>query len=58
MGYDEDRIDMVKDLVCDMDIDENKAPKMEYKGKTYYFCGPTCQWAFKENPELFINKES
>ncbi len=49
---------MVKDLVCDMDVDENKAAKMEYKGKTYYFCGPTCQWAFKENPELFIHKES
>lgn len=49
---------MAKDLVCDMEVDEKKAANMEYNGKTYYFCGPTCQWAFKENPELFINKES
>ena len=58
MGNVEARIELAKDLVCDMEVDENKAANMEYKGKTYYFCGPTCQWAFKENPELFINKES
>lgn len=57
MGRFEIRIEMVKDLVCDMEVDENKAANMQYKDKTYYFCGPACQWAFKENPELFINKE-
>jgi YHS domain-containing protein len=41
-----------------MEVDEKKAGKTEHNGKTYYFCGPTCQWAFKENPELFIQKES
>ena len=49
---------MVKDLVCNMDVDEKKAPKKEYKGKTYNFCSPTCQWAFEMDPESFIQKES
>lgn len=41
-----------------MDVDENKAGNMEYKGKTYYFCSPTCQWAFEMNPESFIQTET
>lgn len=45
---------MVKDLVCSMEVDEKKAAKLKYKGKTYYFCNPACQWAFKENPKQFI----
>lgn len=45
---------MAKDLVCGMEVDEKNAAKKEYKGKTYYFCSPTCQWAFQENPEQFI----
>ncbi len=45
---------MAKDLVCKMEVDENKAAKIKYKGKTYYFCSPTCQWAFENNPEQFV----
>jgi len=45
---------MTKDLVCGMEIDEKKGSNVKYKGKTYYFCSPTCQWAFKENPEQFL----
>lgn len=44
---------MVTDPVCRMGIDEKKAAKKSYKGKTYYFCSPTCQWAFEQNPEQF-----
>ena len=47
---------MAKDLVCGMNIDEKKAAKIKYKVKTYYFCSPTCQWTFKENPEKFVKK--
>lgn len=47
---------MTKDLVCGMDVNEKKAAKEKYKGKTYYFCSPTCQWAFKENPKQFVKK--
>lgn len=48
---------MAKDSVCGMDVKEKKATKMKYKNKTYYFCNPTCQWAFKENPEQFVKKK-
>ena len=47
---------MEKDLVCGMDVDEKKAGKKDYKGKTYYFCNPSCQWAFEQNPEQFLKK--
>ncbi|MBI2136765.1 YHS domain-containing protein [Candidatus Woesearchaeota archaeon] len=45
---------MAKDPVCGMKIDEKKAAKEKYKGKAYYFCSPTCQWAFESNPAEFI----
>ena len=45
---------MAKDLVCGMEVDEKKVAKIKYKNKTYYFCSPTCQWAFESNPEQFI----
>jgi YHS domain-containing protein len=45
---------MAKDPVCKMEVDEKKAAKKNYKGKIYYFCSPTCQWAFEENPEQFL----
>ncbi|MFQ6031378.1 MAG: YHS domain-containing protein [Candidatus Zixiibacteriota bacterium] len=46
---------MAKDPVCHMQVDE-KAPAATstYKGKTYYFCSPTCQWAFQQNPKKFL----
>ncbi len=49
---------MAKDVVCGMDVDEEKAAKTEHNGKTYYFCSPTCQWAFKENPEQFLKEDN
>lgn len=45
---------MAKDPVCGMIVNEKTAAKKTYKGKTYYFCSPTCQWAFEKNPEQFI----
>ncbi len=50
-------VKMAKDVVCNMEVDERKSAKEKYKGKVYYFCSPTCQWAFKENPEQFLNKK-
>jgi len=47
---------MAKDPICGMNVDEKKASKIVYKGKTYYFCNPSCQWAFKNNPKQFIKK--
>ncbi|MCD6575272.1 YHS domain-containing protein [Candidatus Aerophobetes bacterium] len=46
---------MVKDLVCGMEVDEEKAPaKLEYKGKMYYFCAPVCKEPFEKEPEKYI----
>lgn len=48
-------IEMAKDPVCNMDVDEKKAPATaEYKGKTYYFCAPGCKKAFLENPSKYL----
>ena len=45
---------MARDPVCGMDVNEEKADRMEYKGKKYYFCCPSCKFAFKRNPEQFV----
>lgn len=48
-------VEMAKDPVCNMDVDEKKAPATaEYKGKTYYFCAPGCKKAFLQNPEKYL----
>ena len=45
---------VTKDLVCGMDVDpkdpEVAARKVEYKGKTYYFCSDECKTKFAANP--------
>ena len=48
-------MEMAKDPVCNMDVDEKKAPATaEYKGKTYYFCAPGCKRAFLQDPEKYL----
>ena len=32
------------------------SPKVDYKGKTYYFCCPGCDSKFKADPEKYLNK--
>jgi Cu+-exporting ATPase len=43
----------VKDLVCGMEIEKNKAIKSEKDGKVYFFCSKNCQDKFlgKKNDE-------
>jgi len=51
------KIDMVKDLVCGMNVDEKTAKfKSEHKGRTYYFCNPTCKTTFDKNPTKYAVK--
>jgi YHS domain-containing protein len=51
----EREVDMAKDPVCNMDVDEKNAPATaDYKGKTYYFCAPGCKKAFLENPDKYL----
>jgi YHS domain-containing protein len=45
---------MVKDPVCGMDVDENKAAgTAEYNGKKYYFCSPACKTKFEKTPDQY-----
>jgi len=48
----------VKDLVCGMEIDpKTAAAKLDYKGKTYYFCALSCRDRFKADPEKYVGKK-
>ena len=48
-------VEMAKDPVCNMDVDEKKAAATaDYKGKKYYFCAPGCKKAFLENPDKYL----
>jgi len=45
---------MVKDPVCGMQIDEQKAAaRAEYQGVTYYFCSSTCHQKFVADPAKY-----
>jgi YHS domain-containing protein len=45
---------MARDPVCGMMVTPQKAAaKREYKGKTYYFCLPSCEAAFNRDPEKY-----
>lgn len=43
--------------VCGMMVDEDKAPSLDYKGKTYYFMNPTHKEMFQKDPEKFLAKK-
>jgi Cu+-exporting ATPase len=42
------------DPICLMEVDPVTAKcKVEYKGKTYYFCSPGCKRSFEKEPEKY-----
>lgn len=43
-----------QDPVCGMTVDTAKAPKTEYKGKTYYFCSIDDKKEFDKAPATYI----
>ena len=48
---------MATDPVCKMPVSEDKAPeKLEYKGKTYYFCAKGCKDRFEKDPEKYFKE--
>ena len=49
----------MKDLVCGMDVDPNSPNtlKIQYGGKTYYFCSELCRKSFEANPGQHVQKE-
>ena len=44
----------IKDVVCNMKVNEKKSSKLKYKGEDYYFCSASCKIAFERNPEKFL----
>ena len=49
---------MTKDLVCSMEVDEQKAAVTSvYKGQTIYFCSKGCRVAFDKDPEKYLSGE-
>lgn len=49
---------MIKDPVCGMEVkDINSAEKLEYKGKTYYFCTTLCKIQFEQEPEKYVKND-
>jgi YHS domain-containing protein len=50
---------MLKDPVCQMDVDEQSAAAQStYEGKTYYFCAPGCHEAFEKDPGRYVSKQT
>ena len=47
---------MVRDVVCNMNVDPaNARSREEYKGTTYYFCCTGCASKFKADPEKYLS---
>jgi Cu+-exporting ATPase len=47
--------ELVKDVVCGMDVDpDTAAAKSEYQGTTYYFCAVGCKESFDANPQQYL----
>lgn len=47
----------VIDPVCGMEVETTTAQwKTDYKGTTYYFCGPGCKRSFEKDPEKFLRE--
>ena len=50
--------EMVKDVVCGMDVDPESAPaQTEHEGKTYYFCAPGCKTDFVADPQKYLSPD-
>lgn len=50
---------MERDPVCGMQVDRNNAAaKMEYQGKTHYFCSEDCHQKFMQNPQQYVQQQS
>lgn len=47
---------MAKDLVCGMNVDENKAIAVVHGGKTYYFCSTGCKSTFAKSPAKYTGQ--
>ncbi len=46
---------MVKDVVCGMRIDEERAAEVILGDLTYFFCSRKCKETFEKEPSRFIS---
>jgi len=46
-----------RDPVCGMAVDRRTALTSEFRGKTYFFCGPGCRAKFEADPERYASSE-
>jgi len=46
----------VKDPVCGMMIDSDKATEYSFKDVNYYFCSDKCEETFEKSPETYLKK--
>jgi len=44
-----------RDPVCGMSVDRGQALTSEFRGKTFYFCGPGCRDRFEADPERYVS---
>ena len=49
--------DTGKDPVCGMEVNKDKAVKLEHGGKTYYFCSTMCEETFKKDPSKYLKEK-
>ena len=46
---------MARDPVCGMEVDPHRAAATsEYQGQTNYFCSPSCNQQFDQNPQQYV----
>ncbi|MDZ7877087.1 MAG: DJ-1/PfpI family protein [Saprospiraceae bacterium] len=51
------KFDNKKDFICGMPLTTDIADTVNYKGKVYGFCTPSCKEAFKKNPTLYLTSK-
>jgi len=49
-------VDNEIDPICGMNTNEFLTDTVQYQGKVYGFCGPSCKDEFKKNPSNFTNQ--
>ena len=49
-------INLAKDPVCGMEVDEKTKFKSWHMQKTYYFCDRPCKVAFDKNPMKYVDE--
>ncbi len=47
----------MRDIVCEMEVQEPPTIKMEWRGKTYGFCNPKCLAKFQAEPAKYLKPQ-